>query len=403
MSLGLPAAAVCLLITASAAVADAAAIRYAIIVGTNVGVDGEGRQPYSPLRHAEREAKALRDRLVTLSNFDPSANRTILLLAPSRDEVEAATHRIAAQKREDERMYGRVDTFFAFFFTGHGQNSSLLLRDGPLSTNDLADIFREIAPTFQVGVFDACASGSLESEPLVPQTSVTQPPFWSLWHDLTSYREELKGGTTSPPALPSGRRGMSAEDADTMTKGVRPTSSATLFPVLPQEMATAEGSIWLASSSADEPSYEDRDLGGIFTHFFIEALDSAPRDGAGITLESIWNYVRRKTLAHATAHGRRPPRPQLIMHLKTNGPLYFSAPIARTARLLLDAETEGGIVIEYADGELADTIYKQRGIPQELRVFPSSARVRIVRMGRTVFSEDFRFADGATITLHPQL
>ena len=62
---------------------------------------------------------------------------------------------------------------------------------------------------------------------------------------------------------------------------------------LPSEVLSANGSIWYVSSGSGQPSYEDDQLGGVFTHFFIEALEKAEQDGPGITLERIWQYVRK--------------------------------------------------------------------------------------------------------------
>ncbi|MBN1961415.1 MAG: caspase family protein [Deltaproteobacteria bacterium] len=378
---------------------QAAAIRYAIIVGSNVGSDVGSHPPLPKLLHAEREAEVLRNRLVALSNFDITNNRILLLLAPTRNEVIQAAHQIAEQKRHDEKTYGNFDSFFAFFFTGHGKSTRLLLRNGPLSTTELASIFRAVGATFQVGVFDACSSGSLEEAPLtIPNTPpVTGLPPW--WTNSAPNQDEHVERTYSAFGLPHWwLNGVPAVD-QTKTKGIKPISITNLFSELPGDMLKTEGSIWLASNSGNEVSYEDRRLGGLFTYFFIEALNNAPRDGSGITLENIWNYVRRKTSAYATVQQRRPPRPQLIMHLKTNAPLYFSLPQKRSALLMLNEDIEGGVSIEYLDSGFIDTLHKSKGSALIYQVFSGPAQMRIVTSGRTAYEHKVVFTKDETLSL----
>jgi hypothetical protein len=155
-----------------------------------------------------------------------------------------------------------------------------------------------------------------------------------------------------------------------------------LFHEMPEEVLMAEGSVWLVSSRANDPSYEDRTLGGVFTHFFMEALEKAPADGVGITLDSIWNYARRKTVDYTSSRQRRQTPEQVVARLRTRGPMYFSFPMARTARLVLDEGLAGNVVLEYGDGQLVDTMYKQVGRRQELRVFPGPARIKLVEANR---------------------
>ena len=108
----------------------AVTLRYAIVVGNNNGLDEDGKEPFPRLKHAEREALLLREKLVLLSNFDPSPTRTVLLLGATREQVRQSVAGIVKQKERDVDSLGGVDTLFAFFFTGHGLSGTG--RDIPL-------------------------------------------------------------------------------------------------------------------------------------------------------------------------------------------------------------------------------------------------------------------------------
>jgi hypothetical protein len=330
--------------------ADAVTLRYSLVIGNNVGVDKDGIQPFEPLLHAEREAAVLRDRLVKLANFDAAEDRTVLLQGATRAQVLEAAQRIAARKAADSRQYGRVDSLFVFFFTGHGLQGRLLLNDGPLTLEELAAVFQMVDATFRIGVFDACYSGSLD-----------------------------------PMALSE--------------KGVELTPGINLFGKLPEEVLSAEGSIWLVSSGSGEVSYEDKDLGGVFTHFFTEALERAPVDGPGITLDSVWSYARRKTVAYTSRRRRRQVPQQFVAKLKARGPLYFSFPVARSARLVLADSLEGRFLLSYAEGQLVETIDKQPGRRQEVPVYPGSALLSYIKDDQVFVQESLQFVAGTPVLL----
>jgi hypothetical protein len=331
--------------------AGAVTIRYALVIGNNVGVDDTGKQPYPPLRHAEREAKLLRQQLVGLSNFDSSKKRTRLLLGAGRSQVEAAFHSLAAQKTRDEALLGEVDSIFLLYFTGHGQEGRLLLEDGSLESSHLAELFNSIDADFSVGVFDACYAASLN--------------------------------------------GMLSE------KGIRPTPGVNLIRKLPDEVLSVRGSIWFVSSGPGAASYEDARLGGVFTHFFIEALSQAEQEGPGITLEKIWQYVRQKTIDYTVSHKRKQVPEQIISRLRMTAPVYFSFPVERNATLLLSEELSGRFTLTYANGQLTEVFDKRAGRPQEIAVYPGRARLILLDEGAKRQSErSFNVPSGGTMVLH---
>jgi len=306
-------------------------VRYALVVGNNFGRTPPGLT-LPELKHAESEAARLREKLVALGNFDPSPLRTAVVLGKSRDEILAAARRIAEQHRADRQALGEVPTLFAFFFTGHGLAGQLLTASDPLTGADLAAVFGEVGATFTVGVFDACFSGSLDLKAL-------------------------------------------------SAKGMTPTLGFNAFEALPQEVINAQGTMWFVSSRPDQVSYEDERLGGVFTHFFMEAMDHAPRTGFGITLEDLWEYARAGTQRY-TSEATRPQTPQrLIRNLTSTGPLFFSFPARRSAVLELDAPVSGRFLVRYESGQLSELIVKEPGQSLRVAVYPAEAVIERVDDG----------------------
>src|SRR5688500_19044929 len=114
-------------------------LRYGLVIGTDLGSDAtEGSLP--PLLHAEREARRLRERLLGCCLFE--GDRMWLLERPSLAQVSAAIENIAEKMNADARANPKAKMLFAFFFTGHGLNGRLLLRDGALGRDDLAAMLR---------------------------------------------------------------------------------------------------------------------------------------------------------------------------------------------------------------------------------------------------------------------
>ncbi|HEY3451331.1 MAG TPA: caspase family protein [Myxococcales bacterium] len=309
------------LLLAAGTAQAASPVRYALIVGNNSGQTPPGIE-LPELRHAQQEAQVLRDRLVALGNFDASPQRTALLTGASREEILKAAQAIAAQHRADRQALGEVPTLFAFFFTGHGLSGQLLTKTGPLVGSDLATIFGEVGATFTVGVFDACFSGSLDLAAL-------------------------------------------------SSKGLALTPGFNAFEALPQEVLNAQGTMWFASSRPDQVSYEDSRLGGVFTHYFIEAMERAPSTGFGITLDDVWEYARAHTQSH-TRNAARPQTPQkLVRNLTSTGPLYFSFPAQRRATLAFEAGVVGRFLVRYENGQLSELVAKSAGEPMRVAVYPA--------------------------------
>lgn len=309
--------------------AHAITIRYALIVGNNHGMDTDHSRPFHPLQHAQREAAVLKKTLVEYSNFDPSSKRTRLLVGSTRAEVKTALRALALQKKLDEKAFGGIDSMFLFYFTGHGVDGRLLLADGALTAAEVGAIFSDFDADFSIGVFDACFAGGLDA-----------------------------GVLTS--------------------KGIHAAPGLNLFREMPEEVLSAEGRIWYVSSSQQQESYEDKQLGGVFTHFFIEAVRMAQPDGPGITLDSIWRYAQSRTVEFTASRKRLQVPEQFINRFRSSAPVYFSFPTMRSSTLVLSPALEGKFALAYADGSLTEVFEKKKGIQQKLAVYPGKARVILV-------------------------
>jgi hypothetical protein len=307
-------------------------VRYALVIGNDQGRAPAG-MPLEQLQHAEREARALRDALVQVGTFSESNERLVLLTGKGRNEILSAARRLAERHRNDRQRWGNVPTLFAFFFTGHGLDRQLLTADDPLTSDDLAAIFRDMNATFTFGLFDACFSGSLD--------------FGSL-----------------------------------RSKGVKVLPGFNPFQELPREILNSQGTMWVVSSRADEVSYEDRQLGGLLTHFFIEGLQKARSDEFGVSIDSIWEYASRQTRRYAGRLGRQQTPQKMVRELTSSGPVYLSLRRARDAELVFAPEVSGQFMVSYETGELSELVVKAPGERMRLPLFPGPMWIERVGEGK---------------------
>lgn len=302
----------------SAARADT--LRYALVVGNNHGVHPT-LGPQRPLRHAERDAHALAESLRRLGRFEDE--RVAVVTGADRDAILRAAAQLAARRRRDRLRLGAGPALFMFFFTGHGAERALLTPGAPLAVDDITAIFERVDAELAVAVVDACHAGSLAG----------------------SLAESVLQG-----------------------KGAAPTGFNPI--TVPDAPLTARGLVWLMSSRPEETSYEHRRLGGLFTHYFIDALTAAPADRLGVSLDAIWEHARRRTTLHARRLDRAQTPQKIVRRLTAQGPIYLSFPRARTARLVLGEAVDGELFLSYLDDASTERVVKHRGAPLELAIHP---------------------------------
>jgi len=337
----------CLAAPLSSPARAGSSVRYALIVGNDHGATDELK--LEDLHRAEAEARSLQQRLVSFGNFDES--RVALVAGGDREEILAAARRLAARHRRDRAQLGELPTLFIFAFSGHGLSGKLLTRGEPLTGDDLAAIYKEMDATLSVGLFDACFSESLALQG--------------------------KGAIATP--------------------GFNPLTE------LPEEVLNAEGTVWFVSSRPDEQSYEDREIGSLFTYYFLESFTEAQPDGVAITLDEMWEYTRRRTSAHAARYGRAQNPVKIVRHLKSRGPLYFSFPSERRARVRFTPEVEGEFLIQYQHGALVERVSKPAGQPLEVALYEGEVLLSRLQPGQTerAPSQRLTLAPGSEVTVRP--
>jgi hypothetical protein len=325
--------------------------RYAFIIGNNHGQHPQLQQ--KNLLHAEREARRLTQTLIEKGRF--SKERVILVNGAGHQAIKAAFERLLAVRQKDKEYLGSLPTLFAIFYSGHGFNGNLLTADQPLTGRDLAEFYKRMDASLSLGFFDACFSGSLNPDVLAHKGLVSTPGF--------NPRREL-----------------------------------------PEELLSSEGTLWYVSSKPDEFSFEDKKLGGLLTHYFIEAFEQAPEDSAGITLDSMWEYTRQKTLAHAARYGRMQTPSKYVSRLKAQGPLYFGFPHSRNAGLVFTEEVSGDFLLQYAQGALVEKINKPAGRRMEVSVYAS--RVTLIKLQDDSFDQaptwQWQIGPGEQVWVHPK-
>lgn len=324
-------------------------VRYALVIGNNHGSTQEN--VLEPLKHAERDARALADKLVQLGNFQ--ADRIEVVLGESREEILRAAARLAQLHKKDREALGQLPTLFAFFFTGHGLSGRLLTSDGALDGEDLGRIFAQMDARLSLAFVDACYAGSLDLDSL-----------------------KAKGAMATP--------------------GFNPIRE------LPKEVLDAEGMMWFVSSQSGELSYEDTDLGGLFTHFLVEGFTEAPKDRVGVSLENLWEYARQHTSAYAAQYGRRQNPERIVRKLKSRSPTYLSFPSARTASLVFDASVQGNFLLQYEDAALVESVFKQRGQALEVKAYDGDlVLTRLADAGGPLGSQRISLPKSSQVRVRP--
>lgn len=130
----------------------AAAARFAVVVGNDVGAPGRPR-----LWFAEKDAERFRDTLLELGDFAP--DRALLLrgdtVAQVREALAGVEARIEAARRAGERP------LLVFYYSGHAGAGGLELGSGKLGFDELRRLVTGSSADAKVAIIDACEAGLL--------------------------------------------------------------------------------------------------------------------------------------------------------------------------------------------------------------------------------------------------
>jgi antitoxin component YwqK of YwqJK toxin-antitoxin module len=125
-----------------------AALRHAVVVGSNRGSSG-----LEPLQYAEDDAGRFADVLVELGGFDPQ--RVTVLRGADRRAIESAIGEHAALAAREP------DDFFVFYYSGHADRTGLRIGSEALTFSDLRSDIRGMQSEMRLGILDACQSGEI--------------------------------------------------------------------------------------------------------------------------------------------------------------------------------------------------------------------------------------------------
>jgi hypothetical protein len=288
--------ALALSITASA---EAAERRYAVVIGNNLGQEGE-----RPLRFAERDAENFAGVLRRLGSLEP--HDTVLLLGEDSSSIRAALLEVNARIRGESDTPG-VHSTLVVYYSGHADVEGL--HPGPnesLKYEELRAIMRGSAASVRLLVLDACRSGEL-----------------------------------------------------TNVKGGQPTAE---FELKAASMPDVEGLVMISSSAAGEDSHESERLGAsFFSHHFSNALLGAGDENTDgkVTLNEAYAYAYQNTL-RASGQTTSLQHPTYSYDLKGRGELIMtqlSSDEERSARLEL---AEAGLYLILEGKESGDVIAEVR-------------------------------------------
>jgi hypothetical protein len=154
-----------------------------------------------------------------------------------------------------------------------------------------------------------------------------------------------------------------------------------------EEFNVAKGEILLFSSQGNEPSQENRALGGsVYTYYLLEGLKKDRNQDGVITLTEAHDYARART----STFTKGTQNPTSMLTLEGVDPIYIKGHLSDEKALIRANLTSNQIYEVFIDGE-----YK--GLLDKGVVFPSGKRKLILRdprKGKNVLEIVYRFKGG---------
>lgn len=278
--------------------------RYALFVGASQG--GTGR---AVLRYAIRDAERMETLFSELGGVPSTDSR--VLRDPTPSAIDSALRSIDAEiatALRDSQGRGSPPrpTQLLFYYSGHSDESGLLLGEQRLPYSHLRALLSGVHADVKIAILDSCASGAF--------------------------------------AL---RKGGRAE-----------------APFLTQDPGTLSGHAFLTSSSATEVAQEsERVRGSFFTHYLSTGLrGAADADKNGlVTLQEAYRFAFEETLARteATLYGAQ--HAAYDIQLAGVGDLVLTELRRSTAQIILPEEIRGRIYLRDTRGHLLAELDRSPG------------------------------------------
>lgn len=268
--------------------------RFALIAGAN-----DGGADRVELQYAITDATAVGGVLAELGGI-PRSNQT-LLIEPDGDVLRDAIENLSNTVAQAEAVGMRTEV--VFYYSGHSDESGLLLGESRYAYPDLKQHLEAIPADVKVVILDSCASGAMV---------------------------RTKGGVARPAFL---------EDR---TNDV-------------------EGTAYVMSSAADEASQESDVVGAsYFTHFLVSGMRGAADrslDGR-VTLHEAWDFAARETLERTERTSIGAQHPFFHRDLGGHGDFVFTDLTQTTSSLIFDESLEGRLFVRDVDGDLIAELAK---------------------------------------------
>ncbi|MBT4096197.1 MAG: caspase family protein, partial [Gemmatimonadetes bacterium] len=243
-----------LMILSSAAFASPTTQRFVLAAGANDGGTDRVR-----LRYAVSDAGNFAAVMAQMGGVD--AENRVLLSEPDRADFVDALHELAKRL---EQVPPTVRSEVLLYYSGHADETGLLLAGERLTYRELRAELDEIGADVRIAILDACASGAIT---------------------------RLKGGQ---------RRAAFLLDSSTDTRGYA----------------------FLTSSSAEESAQESDRIGGsFFTHYLVSGMRGAAdvSDDGQVTLSEAYQFAFRETLARTVDLRGGAQHPAYDMNLSGTG------------------------------------------------------------------------------------
>ena len=314
--------------------------RYALVAGAN-----QGGRDRPILRYAVSDAARFAAVLQELGGVDE--RDTILLEQPTVGALENALETLRDRTLAGQRNPAGAPrrTEFLFYYSGHADETGLLLGNDRYSYRSLRDLMDAVPADVRIAVLDACASGAIT---------------------------RLKGGKYRPPFL-----------AD--------------------ESSDMRGHAFLTSSSADEVAQESEGLGGsFFTHYLTSGLrGAADVSGEGkVTLNEAYQFAFHETLGGTTDTRGGAQHPAYDIQLSGTGDVVMTDVRQTSAGLVLSEDLRGRCFVRNAEDQLLVELQKPQGRRVQLGLEPGAYRIHCdLESGGMVTTAEV--AEGAQVVVGP--
>jgi hypothetical protein len=277
---------------------DAAAARFAIVVGNDRGHDGD-----APLRFAERDTAQLAGILTRIGGFTPST--TVVLLGRTADELRTAIADLSVRLRATPGEHLAL-----IYYSGHADAQALHMQASSFSVAEVREALKALPAAVRVLIVDACQAGVL-----------TRPKSGGA----------IAGAPLTVPGAGEPARGLAILAASTGSE-------------LAQESDELGGSVFTH-----------------YLKIGLAGLADRNRDGE-VSLSELFDYTADRTLAATMTTTTGPQHPTFRVDLTGRDDLVLARPaLAGGGYGQLRLDVPGWYFVRRADGTIAAEVVSRGG------------------------------------------